>query len=209
MSSGDGARGALLGAKATVLNEVGACAAGDRSGIAEGDRVPSAASFAPSSLLACVRVALEATAAAIDGVVEALLFRRLLGVKGFAASAWAVFSFSSRSTFSATPPVAMTDRDDDGAGVEGRGGRLVSRVPMLKLGGCGIGEELWSMSVSVSRDFDGLSGVSWEESWRDSELARCALCFSSTVGRMFSVSSCVLKYASRGTNCACCSRLSD
>ena len=117
-SCGDAPRGAL-GAYATVLNEVGTCATGERSGTAEGDRVPSCSAVL-NNLLAVVEAA-EPSATATDGVVDDLL-ARFLGVKGFSALCLAMVSSICRLTMSAVLSLAMLDAKDIETGVQGREG---------------------------------------------------------------------------------------
>lgn len=120
LGCGEAARGTLLDTDATVLSDVGTLAAGDRSGIAEGDRVPSEFSFVLSKLLADVAAALAAIAA--EGVKDCL-FGRILGIYGLAALFLAIASSRLRATLSAVES-SMTVKDEAGAGEEGRDGNL-------------------------------------------------------------------------------------
>lgn len=88
--------------------------AGERSGTAEGDRVPSCSAVL-SNLLALGGVA-ETSATERDAPVDDLL-ARFLGTKGLSAICLAKASSNCRLTMSAVLSPAMLDVDDVGTGV--------------------------------------------------------------------------------------------
>lgn len=136
---------------ATVRNEVGADGAGDRSGIVEGDRVPSVAAIegdtqVPSNRpfeLDLASGVLPEVGTVADGV--ALIFdlrSSRVGVKEAFCFAFAIASSICR--FTSTPElwVAMTEIEEVGIGDVGRGGMFESIAGSEHLGGCAIGEVL-------------------------------------------------------------------
>ena len=98
---------------------MGTCTAGERSGTAEGDRVPSC-SAALDNLFAGAEVVLP-SAAGTDGVADDRTVR-FLGVKGFSALCLAMASSICRLMMSAVLSRAMSDADDIETGVQGREG---------------------------------------------------------------------------------------
>lgn len=120
-----------MGAYAMFLSDVGVCAIGERSGMAEGDRVPSGGSFV-RSLLNGVGVA-AVPSPATEGVFDDLLRCLLFG--GFSARRLASASAICRLTMSPVFSPAMMDTDDVGTGVQGRDGNLDSCAFREQLGG--------------------------------------------------------------------------
>jgi hypothetical protein len=104
------------------LSDVGVCATGERSGTAEGERVPSGGSFV-RSLLKGVEVA-DGPSPVTEGVKDDLLGRPLEALE--AARRLAMSSCSRRWTLSAALSPDMIDGDEVGTGVQGRDGSLDS-----------------------------------------------------------------------------------